>query len=689
MGVRARRKKESKNRTREAIGRAVAKIAYDEGGRASRYAIEKSTELLETLSPAEREIAIDILKEMQENPDGKSFRLDRLWDSDYARKPVEIDEFLDSDEFLGAITKQLYEPWREELREVFRPGSEVYEWIFRGAIGTGKSTVAAIAKAFLIYRNSCLRNIHEYYGLMKNSRIVFGVYSVTVSQVHDVGYFKVRNMIEECPYFTKVFPWNHRLLTRVDFTRGAMQVIAGSRAFHSLGLDLLSLYLDEANFHGNSAAGQIHDTAETPSQAMEIYNATKTRLKSRFMRPGGLVPGMMFLISSERGKQDFLPQHIEKISSEIKAGKVKVSNFSQWAVKPVSMFCGDTFKVQIGDQIHPSRILAGEEYPAQGCELLRVPVEFKPDFEADVDRSIRDIAGIATSGIAPFFRDKTAILECIDRTRRHPFTRPSVTIDYKTDVHLQDFFVPEEVFQVRNSMYIPRIHPLAPRFIHVDLGLTNDCAAICIGHSGPMRKEKRFRHDGGHYLDSVPSIYIDMMLQIRPPYQSEIDLEKVRSFIINLRDHGIPIARVSFDGFQSIDSKQTLIKLGFDAVILSVDKTEEAYMYVRQAVLERRLSMYDYPVVLKELFNLERDLSKHKIDHPQKNEDGTPGSKDVSDALAGVCFHCMTDIRARDYEETLDMPVALVGESTARVDPRKSGIPIQGGTLNWADLERE
>jgi hypothetical protein len=40
---------------------------------------------------------------------------------------------------------------------------------------------------------------------------------------------------------------------------------------------------------------------------------------------------------------------------------------------------------------------------------------------------------------------------------------------------------------------------------------------------------------------------------------------------------------------------------------------------------------------------LRRDLERRKVDHPARSGDGTPGSKDVADALAGAVTSALKD----------------------------------------------
>jgi hypothetical protein len=155
-------------------------------------------------------------------------------------------------------------------------------------------------------------------------------------------------------------------------------------------------------------------------------------------------------------------------------------------------------------------------------------------------------------------------------------------------------------------------------------------------------------------------IYIDMVLRIVPTPGTRIDFQKVRDFIYALRGYGFGINLVTLDGWQSEDSMQQLIKQGFESEILSMDrlpkdKEGHPYSYLRQAILENRISYYQHPMFLAEAINLQRILlvttsaqnprNRWKIDHPplMLNLQGhkVKGSKDVADAVGGVVRHCM------------------------------------------------
>ncbi len=134
-------------------------------------------------------------------------------------------------------------------------------------------------------------------------------------------------------------------------------------------------------------------------------------------------------------------------------------------------------------------------------------------------------------------------------------------------------------------------------------------------------------------IEKRPKIFIDLMMQIKAGPKDEIQFEDVRQIIYKLKDIGYNIHLITFDGWQSVDSVQTLKSAGFNADFFSVDRNPEAYYTLKAAVLDKRLDYYYYKPLITELQQLE-EVKGMKIDHPRQ------GSKDVADAVAGVCYQC-------------------------------------------------
>jgi hypothetical protein len=117
------------------------------------------------------------------------------------------------------------------------------------------------------------------------------------------------------------------------------------------------------------------------------------------------------------------------------------------------------------------------------------------------------------------------------------------------------------------------------------------------------------------------------------------------------------------NGFVSHNSFDHLMRLrdtGVNAEVVSCDKTSRAYRDLRQCANEGRLALPFPPgadpgkagsrsealtrvIVFNELTGLEHDVKKDRVDHRAVNPDGTKGSKDVGDGLAGATHKCLTD----------------------------------------------
>ena len=614
------------------------------------YILSGNADVVGHLSPSERRMVTQWMDDyiLEGNADNPVYQ--KLWDADYLRKPVSIEQFIDDDYYLGGkgnIGEQLYPAWRNDLSVIFAPESTISEVINTGSIGSGKTSESALAMCYSIYRQTCMRNPAQYYSLMTGSRIVFGVYSITLAQSSDTIYFKLKTLIDACRYFRDEFPRDTKLESAIRFKSKthAIEVLHGSRGLHAIGRDLFSCAIDEANF---MQVKEDKDRNQQVGQAYDLYSAVQSRIQSRFMRDG-IIPGLLLLNSSRRAQTDFLEEHLAKVDG-YKPGMsgaiqpldptqrptVFVSDYSRWSVQP-GRYKKLPFRVQVGDRVSRSRILKDGEEPRPEARVISVPGDFLKAFRQDVDLALRDVAGVATLAISPLISDPSTITDAIRKDLVHPFTSESLTIGTEDDYLLEHFWKRSVACKIVNSNYVPRLNPGLPRYIHVDLSLNNDCAGIGMCHLSGVVRTRDMRPDGTLFVTHKPFVLVDFVLRIIPPQGGENALFKFRSFILFLKQF-YNVKLVTFDGFNSADCVQLLNRAGVKSELYSVDRTDDAYLGLRNAMTERRIGMYDYEPLKKELLFLERDIRKGKVDHPHKFPDGTPGSKDVSDGLAG-CVH--------------------------------------------------
>lgn len=644
--------------------------------RVALEALHSHRKLFDELSLHEKELVIRWLSDALIDGDPSNAVHNVLWEIDYVRKPVGIETFIMDDYYLGKVLNKLHPLWIEDLKTVFAPRSKISEWILTGGIGTGKTTLAMAAIAYKLYCLSCLKDAPSYYGLLPKSLIVLGIYSITKRQVADTGYFKLRGHVDNSPYFRNDFPRSTKIDSQVDFektTGKLIKVIPGSQELHALGLDLFSFSMDEVNFMREKTDKEMGTMI---GQAYDLYNATRTRITSRFLRPGGVIPGIMLLMSSRKSQTSFLEERLKKIDRTV----THVSDYALWEVKPATNYTLPWFKVEVGDRIAASRILEPKEKIRPGARIIEVPGEYKKLFQEDVDQNLRDVAGIATFNISPLVRDRKSVFDAVRKSIPKPFARKSVTLDILDDIQLAEFFDMNIACKIFKGKYVPRINPSAPRFGHTDIALTGDSAGIAMGHVSGVVSVERVKDDGTVAREESPFIIIDFMLRITPPPSSEIELKKLRAFWFYILKF-YPLIRVTFDGFQSADSMQILKKRGkMESGLLSIDKVDTPYLSLRSAHFDRRIAMYDYTPYQDEVLDLERVMikgRKPKVDHPTRSSKGVKGSKDVSDAVAGVVWQCVSDERAIMNAPLFSSPVdpALYGRV---VDPKDNGKGVNG-----------
>lgn len=664
--------------------------------KAAEQALHGHRALVDGLTPHEKQLVLQWLATAICDGNAENQMHDVLWEIDFKEKPPSIEQFLENDEYLGRTAAELEDKWKEDLAKVFAPKSLIFEWVMTGGIGIGKTTIAMIAMAYKLAWVLCLRDHARYYGLGPNTLMVLGIYSRTKAQVGEAGFYKIRDAVDSSPWFRSHHPRDRSIDSMLRYGRakrsgstkrndihatGKIQVIPGSQDYHALGLDMFAFAMDEVNFmqaKENKEAGQMQ------GQAHDLYNATYKRLTSRYMRPGGSVPGLMLLMSSRKAQTDFLETHLKEVRDR---PSTYVSDYALWEVKPKSLYTLPKIRVEVGDRIASSRILQKDQVEREGSRVIEFPGEYELQILEDVDGALRDIAGVATFGVTPLIRDRKSVYDAIHDQRAHPFTKESIVLDIVDDVRIDEFFDLKSVCFTRGSRWVPRINPGHPRFIHGDLSLTQDCLGLSMGHVAGTVRNARTNADGTISEVVNPFIIIDFMLRVVPPVNSEIDLGKVRGFILYLA-RLFQVARVTFDRFQSAEMIQLLGKMKIEAGHQSVDKTDEAYKMLRSALFDRRVLYYEYEPFIEEVLDVEHNPKKRKVDHPVKSSKGGKGSKDVSDAAAGVIWLCTTDERARD---TVELPEFEPQRKPLAVEDVHAAAAGKAGTLagipaSWDEL---
>jgi hypothetical protein len=169
-----------------------------------------------------------------------------------------------------------------------------------------------------------------------------------------------------------------------------------------------------------------------------------------------------------------------------------------------------------------------------------------------------------------------------------------------------------------------------PRYIHVDLALKHDQAALCMVHLSGMKDVQTMAG-----IERLPILNVDYIQTWKAGYHEEIPLADIRN-TINLLGKKFPVAMVTFDQYASQEMMQTLRAWGYNSQQHTVRKTD--YDTLLSAIYDRRIRGYWVEqLVEQELLKLKL-INNTKVDHP------TTGSKDIADALAGSVFMCITNL---------------------------------------------
>lgn len=493
-----------------------------------------------------------------------------------------ITQFIDDPYYLG-LGSQCCDAVRETLQAIFDPQAAYLEAALIWGIGTGKSFLTSVADAYIAYRVLCLRDPQEYYGFAKGSTLAIVNFSVTATQAHKVVFSEVRERIDNAPCFQQPgFKRDTKIGSELRWPDSNVVIFPGnSQATSAIGYNVLAAVVDEASF-----LPDVDNSVRVAGVAGEYrYDAAEelyNAIAKRILSRGNRRfkrDSLLCMISSPRYVDDFL---------ERKALEARHNPHIYHTRKP-------TWEGTQRDK------LSGVTFDDPTCG--KVPVEFREQFTRNPEKARRDLGAVPSEAIGGFFSDPSAIKAHVSKTLQSPFDAAGAL--------LPSF----------------RGNGKPPLHIHVDLGLRRDACGIAGAYSGAGMVTAAF------YKRITPA-----------DHGGEIDFEQVRQFIVDLRDkYGWRIAKVTFDGWQSVDSRQLLQKAGIATDELSVDRSTQAYDTLKELLLTDKLDYYEDEQLFGELRRLELVKGK-KVDHPPG------GSKDVADALAGAVFGAAQGTKNRwDY----------------------------------------
>lgn len=592
---------------------------------------------------------------------------------------VPVEEWIRSPYFVGdELAYNMYPYWRQAICEIFN-NREQTEVLFGHATGCGKTTGAMVAWLRFLYELSCMESPQETFGLFRTSKIYLAYLGTTIKQAELTGFGDFRNLVDSIPYFQRDFPRDPDSKEVLKFPHN-INVISGSGAEHTIGTNLISVVLDEANFRkGSGTEGDLE-------HVMGLYANSRSRIRSRFLKKNVKFPGLSILVSSPTTQSSFTQKIIEEASTD-----TRYYTGALWGVAPLGTYSSTGFWVYKGsERITPfvvkcpgdldilglgvdlssgdtDRIIRSLPSQSKG-HFLWVPDEFRRDFERSPLRCLADLGGVAVGSYGKLVTSRVQYDACVDHSLSHPFIQQEVTLSLTDKVQLMDYFRKESFF--RNNA--PARHPHEKRYFHVDQSTSNDSTGIAACHLAGYIETASGR---------MPLVELDFAIRVNPPAPPDkISIEKCRKFLFDLRDCGMDIGGLTMDTWGSVDFLQITNTAGIPSRAMSLDQDDGGYLKFVEHLYSVAFRMYDYPPFKREIFSLNHDRVKGKVDHPKKNDDGTVGGKDVSDAIIGAFLGVLRSSPFDDAEivrqkRVIDIVRSVVVSDSDYFDPAQSLFP--------------
>jgi len=561
--------------------------------------------------------------------------IDLLGGDEFEEKPVELEEFVTSEDFLGLppLSKYQYDAIKA-MSQIYKKqtlinlyGEKVAtniwnqtcnEVILQLGKGSGKDYMSTIAVSYMVYLLLCLKDPARYFGKPPGDSIDILNIAINSEQAKNVFFKGFKTRLDKSPWFQgKYTP----TAGSVTFDKGITCHSGHSERESFEGYNVLCVILDEiSGFATESTSGS--DQAKTASAIYEMYRAS---VDSRFPDFGKVV-----LLSFPRYKNDYIQTRYESVIAD-KTVEIKEHTFK----------LDDTLEDGISSN---EFTVEWEEDRINAYKFPKVFALRRPTWEINPTRSIDDFkiafyknsvdalsrfACMPPDAVDAFFRSREKIETCFSGTNGVDSTG-----------RFFESFKPQE-----DKEY----------YVHVDLAQKHDHCAVALAHVDKWVTLSTFND---HEVIN-PFVVVDAVRWWTPTADKTVEFKDVKNYILELRSRGFRIKKVTFDRWNSFDIMNELKSLGMNSETLSVAKKH--YEDMQMLVAEERIYGPRIDLLVDELLQLR--IVRDKVDHPRK------GSKDLADAVCGAIYnsilntsrgtreievHTFRDSRDTNYKETVD-----------------------------------
>ncbi|MCA1799703.1 MAG: hypothetical protein LC650_00070 [Actinobacteria bacterium] len=476
--------------------------------------------------------------------------LEVLKDDDFEERPVDLETFLYSEDFMGLPPMSEHQiKLLEALTQIYRRETVVELWgqeegerlwesthqeiIFQLGKGSGKDFVTSVGFARIVYLLLCLKDPAKYYGKPPGDSIALLNVAINAKQAKNVFFRYFKQRIKGCPWFAGKYDPPTQDMVRFDKNVEAHSGHSEREAWE--GYNFIVVVLDEIS----GFATEEETTAEGGTRdktADAIYKMYKASVSSRFPRYGKLA-----LLSFPRYRGDYIQQRYNAAVAE-KEVVTRTHSFKlheNWPDNDPS----NEFVIEWEED----HIIS---YTEDGVFALKRPTwdvnpiinidDLKSDFIRDKLDALSRFACMPPDAVDAFFKDRSIIERVFVSDDPGPF---------REDWTWRPNFKPD-----KNRSY----------YVHVDLAYKHDRAAVAMA-SVEDWVTVRYGRDVSH---SAPRVRLDAVRYWTPTKTENVNLEDVKDFIVYLKRAGFPLRLVTFDkwnclpGYSWLFTDKGMVQIG-------------------------------------------------------------------------------------------------------------------------------
>lgn len=553
----------------------------------------------------------------------------------YKEYPVDIRTFIHDPYFLGTLYSNIIFPlWDETLADMYpAPFCKKYnEALLSCATRSGKSTVVVISALYELYLIMCAISPYVTYGIKNTANLTFCFLSKDNSTACSQLGNDMHKGLSMAPYFkdniTKNLSFSTLDKTGVQITDNVL-LKAGSTVNVITGTDLIFGCLDEANMPSPKIANENLVESRT-----KLYTAMVDRRNSTYANAPGLT-GMIWLTSSPMDEGDVIGERIDYVKSNGIENVLILDDIPRWVAQ--NKIPEDTFEFYLGSEIQDPCIIEESDVDRSLLEedrIIKVPrrTDYMAQFRTETRLAIQEIAGRRTLAENAFFPSVSMFQKVFNKENKI-FTKDELRINLDSGMSVEDYLYDVDYFS----------HPDKPecyRYIHLDIAEKKDRFGLASVYSDMIT----YKDEDGDDV-RLRKYYVDFCIGVSSTGGKAVDLLKVLEFVYNLKKKGYPVKVVTTDSHQGELARQMIRRHGVITEYQSVEKTKDAYHFLKNLILTGTLSGYKNQILIKELGGL-RETNK-RVEKSKNTTD------DLSDALAGACFRASQDVSFKDSNDAI------------------------------------